>query len=415
MIRNPLPSTGKLSQPTVIIQAKRNYTVGQTLKAFVVAPLSQDRVVLNISGHNIIAKSNISLGAGKIVTLKVVSLTPKPTMKVTAEQGFKEIDELFPTVITLKEASESDTSILAENIRGEIEATIVEKNENLVKILVGSEIFEGTTSNSNVEEGKLKLKVLSIFPEITLEVVSGKNLPSISSLLGLIDKYTKMKETLPFDNLFFSEEAFSGEKETPTGGRTVWWKNLSHSLSKGETWVKILKHSIEEYISPTEINSGSPDKLKAAIGDNSTKSVIQQINNIISENGRYFLPLPFPLNDKTHRADLVVGREDSPTQNKGKEKKTYSAFISLNTDLLGTLEIRIQLSEGKISAEMKGDKAETVKLIEKNLDLLTELLRNQGFHVGRLSVKYREKVSTFSELLIIELTGNLSTQMDIIV
>ncbi len=416
MIKNLVfPSTETL-QTLSSSRTARGLSVGQTVKAHVVTSLSRNRFILNIKGQNIYVKSNILLKTGSILNLKVISLSPKPTMEIVSELGGGEVrGDLFPPVITVKDGANPElTRGLFEKITDTVDATLVTKKGNDVKIRVGNEILEGIISDSNFNETTVKLKVVSLYPKIILEVASNQPPPRPSNLAGYIEKYAGIGEFL-FPEDSGSTEPSPAQSDKPAG--TMMRENsvpLKHgaSLEKAETWLEIIKDIAGE-VAPRESNS-TPTRDLSRVQLNDIRVLAREINNIIASDKQFILPLSFPAENGKGRADIIISG-DEENKHAGRNKKSvFSALVCLHTDLLGTLKMRVKLDHDILSVSIKGDTSAVVKLISDNLDELGERLQKEGFRLGSLSAAYEAETLDIKEAVAIELLNTRAPRMDVV-
>ena len=415
MIKNLVfPSTGT-PRTLSASQTAKGLSVGQTVKAHVVTSLGRNRFILNIRGQNIYAKSNIVLKTGTILNLKVISLNPKPTMEIVSELGGGEVKgELFPPVITVKDNTNPDfTRGLFGKITDTVDATLIKQTGNEVRIKVGNEILEGVISDSNFNETAVKLKVVSLYPKIILEIASNQPPPRLNNLAGYIEKYINIEELL-FPEASSTEPAPSPNNE-PTGTMSrINSMPLKHgaSLEKAETWFEIIKDIAGEVTPSDRDSSPTGDLSQPQLND--IKVLAREINTIIAGDKQFILPLSFHAENGKGRADIIISG-DTENKHAGKNKKSvFSAFVCLHTDLLGTLKMRIQLDHNMLNASIKGDTSIVVKLISENLDELGEHLEKAGFRVGSLSATYEAEAFDIKEAVAIELLNTRASRMDVV-
>ena len=416
MLRNPLTSSNKISQPTITIQTAKSFSVGQTIKAYVIASLSSDRFILNINGQNLHAKTSAPLSTGEIVHLKVISLFPKPTLEILGEHLQKASQrELFPPLITLNENSSSESiAQLFENANETIDGKLIAKSGNRVKIQVGNEILEGTLSNPNIESTKLRLKILSVYPRIILETLTDQSPVKFDPLSSFIDQYTNLKDSLNTGETRSTDSRLHQDvKDYVLTALSSVKADSKGSLTESKTWYKIIKNVAKEFSSPDETKPLDIQKLLQGSGDITT--LVQDINSILANNNQFVCPIPIIEGDRIHFAEIVISKEKKGEHPERSNKDTYNAFICLETEVLGTLEVKVQLHFGKINVNIKGNALQVVKLISDNLDKLRELLETQGLKVGSVSTTYEKETPRFRELLIREVLKKNAGQMDIVV
>ncbi len=416
MIKDLVSPSTKILQTATASRTAKGFSVGQTVKALVVASLPSNQTILNINGQNIYAKSNAPLDPGTVLNLKVIALTPKPTMEVTNELPHGgTTGELFPPVVTINENTDAElTRQVFENVTDTIEATILEQSGNTVKIKVADQVLEGTISDRNFSETAVKLKVVSMYPKIVLEILSNQRPLKAGQLASRIEKYLDMRELLSSRSPVSAEQNVSpGSDHSSILSDAPFVRPNQHaSLDKAETWLKILKDMAHEFTPSGKQMHPPKDQAQAALSD--IKVLTREINLNVANEKQFLLPLSFPLDNKECRADIIIKRDREKGASEKKGKDVFNAFVCLNTDLLGTLNMRVQLAYGKVSVSIKGNLSNVVKLISESLAELEEHLKEQGFRVGLLSAAYEPDDVDVREVLTRELLNIGSTKMDVV-
>ncbi len=386
--------------------------MGQTIKAVVVATLASDRFLLNINNQNIHAQSNTPLTPGDVVHLKVVSLNPKPTMEILGKHAHPPLlKELLPPMITLSEDPDQQViNELFENISDVIEAKVINISDGKIKLQLGNRtVVEGTISNQEIAGKNIKLKLLSLYPKPVLEVLTSPQADHSRFLSEYLNTYSDIREA----TLVGVRTPGESEKNPVVSGSNA-SKVRQLFLEKSEGWHRVLKDSIKEYL-PANRESTS-DKSQAAIKPDNMKALVQEINNILGTNKQFIVPLLIPTSEGFGRADIIISN-CAEKEAKGRDcKNQYSALICLNTDILGSLEIRITLDHNGISASIKGNKEHVINLITESLPELKEQLEGEGMRVGFLNTSCEKETISFRDLLARELkvTKNKLSRMDII-
>lgn len=129
------------------------------------------------------------------------------------------------------------------------------------------------------------------------------------------------------------------------------------------------------------------DKLVAAFNNkaaesikNQTSEIKQNINFMNSANDMYnFVQIPLKMYNQNTDSMLYVRQNKKSSYEAGEE---ITAFLHFDMEYLGSTDVFISLKESNVGCKWTLANEDSMKLIEDNLDILTERLARKGFNVS---------------------------------
>lgn len=402
-------------------QPQKSLTVGQTVKANIILNLSSDRFLVNLKGKYLLAESQVPLHQGESVNLRVISLVPKPLLAITGEQEIEVFEkDLFPSTILLgtKVSEETIQSILEASNKG-ITVQILDKlDDNQFLLQINEDQFQAETSLPLLRGDKLTLRVLSTFPRVLLEVISFNDPETTISLPKKLLQYFDLKEASAHSLEYFPDGNSINSSAKTTG--SIWsiilpTLELIHGrdLSKGNTWLSILNKLARSYQPYSENKiQGETEGIQDEFD---VPNLLQGINTSLTSSNSMLWAIPFPIHNQVHWADVFLSKSpDTNESKKNRGENLYSALIRLDTKLLGKLEIRVQLQRNTINAKILGNRKQTVKILQDNLENLKTTFQEIGFRVANLSATFESDIQNAKKKIISLLFPQDSTGMNII-
>ena len=137
---------------------------------------------------------------------------------------------------------------------------------------------------------------------------------------------------------------------------------------------RVLKQteSLERLIS--SFNNKAAETIK-----NQTNEIKQNINFMNSANEMYnFVQIPLKMYNQNTDSMLYVKQNKKSSYEAGEE---ITAFLHFDMEYLGSTDVFISLKEANVGCKWTLASEDSMKLIEDNLDLLTERLAKKGFNV----------------------------------
>jgi hypothetical protein len=129
------------------------------------------------------------------------------------------------------------------------------------------------------------------------------------------------------------------------------------------------------------------DKLVAAFNNkaaesikNQTSEIKQNINFMNSANDMYnFVQIPLKMYNQNTDSMLYVRQNKKSSYEAGEE---ITAFLHFDMEYLGSTDVFISLKESNVGCKWTLANEDSMKLIEDNLDILTERLARKGLNIS---------------------------------
>ncbi|SDB10370.1 hook-length control protein FliK [Pseudobutyrivibrio sp. YE44] len=164
-------------------------------------------------------------------------------------------------------------------------------------------------------------------------------------------------------------------KNLITDSFTMEPKDVTKPGEISKLYERVLKQTeaLERLIS--SFNNKASDAIK-----NQTNEIKQNINFMNSANEMYnFVQIPLKMYNQNTDSMLYVRQNKKSSYEAGEE---ITAFLHFDMEYLGPTDVFISLKETKVGCKWNLANESSLKLIEDNLDLLTERLEAKGFTVS---------------------------------
>ena len=151
-------------------------------------------------------------------------------------------------------------------------------------------------------------------------------------------------------------------------------KDVTKPGEISKLYERVLKQteSLERLIS--SFNNKAAESIK-----NQTAEIKQNINFMNSANEIYnFVQIPLKMYNQNTDSMLYVKQNKKSSYEAGEE---ITAFLHFDMEYLGSTDVFISLKEANVGCKWTLASEDSMKLIEDNLDLLTERLAKKGFNV----------------------------------
>ena len=151
-------------------------------------------------------------------------------------------------------------------------------------------------------------------------------------------------------------------------------KDVTKPGEISKLYERVLKQteSLERLIS--SYNNKAAETIK-----NQTNEIKQNINFMNSANEMYnFVQIPLKMYNQNTDSMLYVKQNKKSSYEAGEE---ITAFLHFDMEYLGSTDVFISLKEANVGCKWTLASEDSMKLIEDNLDLLTERLAKKGFNV----------------------------------
>ena len=169
-------------------------------------------------------------------------------------------------------------------------------------------------------------------------------------------------------------------------------KDVTKPGEISKLYERVLKQTeaLERMVS--SFNNKAADSIK-----NQTNEIKQNINFMNSANEMYnFVQIPLKMYNQNTDSMLYVRQNKKSSYEAGEE---ITAFLHFDMEYLGPTDVFISLKEANVGCKWNLASEQSMKLIEDNLDILTERLAKKGFNVSSEVVCGEPKTSFVEDFL----------------
>lgn len=169
-------------------------------------------------------------------------------------------------------------------------------------------------------------------------------------------------------------------------------KDVTKPGEISKLYERVLKQTeaLERLVS--SFNNKASDSIK-----NQTNEIKQNINFMNSANEMYnFVQIPLKMYNQNTDSMLYVRQNKKSSYEAGEE---ITAFLHFDMEYLGPTDVFISLKEANVGCKWNLASEQSMKLIEDNLDILTERLAKKGFNVSSEVVCGEPKTSFVEDFL----------------
>jgi hypothetical protein len=259
------------------------------------------------------------------------------------------------------------------------------------------------------------------------ELLSGKDLQELADILKsagtdeavtdtLVKGEISSKEALQLLNdsmqkVMSSDEGLPMQEQTEL---TAWKELMSHpavgrlltdALQKNwllEPQEVADKENVERFYEQLKSQTGKLADLTASVlGKDAplSQNVSQLSQNIdfLNQLNQTFtyVQIPLKMSGQDANGDLYVYTNK---KNLAAKNGSVSAFLHLDMDYLGSVDVFVTMENQKVSTNFKVQDDETLDLIEANIDLLNERLQKRGYQLRTTVEKQEEETSVLKEM-----------------
>lgn len=327
----------------------KSWQVGQVLQALVTDKFPSGQLVLRVAGQQITATADIPVQKGAVLTLEVNRLTPTPTLKiinapiadgVPLGRPNGELQLLLPQLLPQQGRVLDPLLTLFTTPQGaNILALLGLRNTDIERLL-----RQVHRAEQLVDPKLLKMAVeksgLFLEPQLQQLVLSGGMLPPGDLKAELLRLLHKVKRKLKEQNRVGSDES-------------VW-------LALEE-----LQQDLEGAIAKITLN-----QLAVCLPDDSSQP-------------KWSFDIPVRFQEFVATLSLSIYR-DNQSQGQTPEQQDWKGTLSVSLPKLGLVEAELFLRGNKVSVVIFSEQAETVNLINAQMDQLRTGLESRGMDVSVL-------------------------------
>lgn len=321
----------------------------------------------------------INEAASKEVTPQDLVASSKPEVIITPEGN--QLNPENPAINQNANQPEAaqQASITEQNTAASKEAEI---QQTVAQNDLGNQVLNSFASEKQITSFNTLLNSLPDFPKDNLEIFrEDGNLKTDADIKQVFREIT----TYLNDHPNISKETLNDIIRSPLY-RGILKNIISNSFAmepKEVTKPGEISKLYERVLKQTEalerlvanFNNKAADTIK-----NQTQAIKQNINFMNSANDMYnFVQIPLKMYNQNTDSMLYVRQNKKGSYQEGEE---ITAFLHFDMEHLGSTDVFISLKETKVGCKWNLESEESMKLIEDNLDILTERLNKKGFSVS---------------------------------
>ncbi len=309
------------------------------------------------------------------------------------------------------------------------EGSVMLKNDAGAVLIQGTEAVNGSAaevlanqSNSNSPitallsekemQGLLDMMKKAGADEATLQTVS-KGEISAKEALQLINDVVQNNATASKESatLLQGWENLLGNAQE----KTTVWKEMLADPALGKLLKDVLqknwmmepgevasKEAVDEFFEQLRSQTGKLADLAAnTLGKESalaqsTNQLAQNVDFLNQLNQTFtYVQIPLKMSGQNANGDLYVYTNK---KNLAAKDGNVSAFLHLDMDHLGSVDVYVTMEKQKVSTNFKVQDDATLDLIEANIDLLNARLEKRGYHLKSTVEMQKEEVSVVKEM-----------------
>lgn len=180
-------------------------------------------------------------------------------------------------------------------------------------------------------------------------------------------------------------------------------KELDEVLDRVKEKVQGIKEEI--------LNDSSGQKQNAWKTGNDIEKIMDIQKQIQKQEGIYQIPVL--INNKITNMNIYVLKDRK--NEKQSEKDGISAFISMDTEHLGTIKMYIHMDEKNVDFKISGESKEITDYLKTHENTLRQSIENIGYKVIKGQIKEEIKESTITDPLFIPIKKHLDSGFEIII
>ncbi|MBQ8189107.1 MAG: flagellar hook-length control protein FliK [Lachnospiraceae bacterium] len=200
-----------------------------------------------------------------------------------------------------------------------------------------------------------------------------------------------------------------------TQDKTAAWKEMLTNPALGKLLKDVLqqnwtmepmevanKEAVDEFFE--QLRSQTAKLSDLASNTLGKESVLAQSTNQLAQNVDFlnqlnqtftYVQIPLKMSDQNANGDLYVYTNK---KNLAAKDGNVSAFLHLDMDHLGSVDVYVTMEKQKVSTNFKVQDDVTLDLIEANIDLLNARLEKRGYHLKSTVEMQKEEVSVVKEM-----------------
>ncbi|SHI82858.1 flagellar hook-length control protein FliK [Pseudobutyrivibrio xylanivorans] len=347
--------------PNNNIEAQGQITEEQTVQQN--AQESQQVQNFNASGNEGINHSVIGSQQNSVATENLNQLQGQVIAEVISEEQATE------TVEVSKESNAQQQTQVVEN---QVKEAVIQEN-------IGTQTLNSFAGEKQIASFNTILSTMPDFPKDNLEIFGEdgtlKADANIKEVFREISDYLNDHPDIPKETLndIIKAPLYKGLlKNLIADSFTMEPKDVTKAGQLSKLYERVLKQTdaLEKLIS--NFSHRAAETIK-----NQTTEIRQNINFMNNANEMYnFVQIPLKMYNQNTDSMLYVRQNKKSSYEEGEE---ITAFLHFDMENLGPTDVFISLKEMKVGCKWNLADESALKLIEDNIDILTERLAAKGF------------------------------------
>ncbi|WP_028236165.1 flagellar hook-length control protein FliK [Pseudobutyrivibrio sp. MD2005] len=330
---------------------------------------------------------------GEALIVKDGDATAVPKENLTQLDGLAEnisMPSAASTQVTPETTGPQNIAPSAEATGADVALLEVVDSEN------GAHLINSLSTEKQIDSFNVVLNNLPDFPKDNLEIFSEDGSlradADVKQVFREITEYLNNHPDIPKETLndIVREPLYKNLlKNIITSSFAMEPKDVTKPGEISKLYERVLKQTeaLERLVS--SFNNKAADAIK-----NQTNEIKQNVNFMNSANEMYnFVQIPLKMYNQNTDSMLYVKQNKKSSYEAGEE---ITAFLHFDMEYLGSTDVFISLKEANVACKWNLASEESMKLIENNLDILTERLAAKGFSMSA-SVTCNEPRASFVE------------------
>ncbi len=345
----------------------------------IIADNSKEGVVVQNNSQNL-GEANVAVKPGDVNVIADLALTEGQTNETAATKEATTINNPLPEDVELLNNNQAvkDSQINADAGKTAENA----ENAPVREFELGNNQLSQIANEKQINSFNNILNNLSDFPKDNPALFTENGTlradADINQLFKELSNYLNEHPEMSKDmlNSIIKEPLYRGLlKNVIANSFALDPKDVTKPGEISKLYEKVLKQteSLEKLIA--SFNNKAAETIK-----NQTNEIRQNINFMNSANEMYnFVQIPLKMYNQNTDSMLYVKQNKRSSYEAGEE---ITAFLHFDMEHLGSTDVFISLKEANVNCNWNLESEESMKLIEDNLDLLTERLAAKGFSVS---------------------------------
>jgi hypothetical protein len=283
-------------------------------------------------------------------------------------------------IVSAGEAATENSGVVKESVlQQQVQSTEQQAKETVIQNELGTQTLNSFAGEKQIASFNTILNSLPDFPKDNLEIFGENGTlkadANIKEVFREISEYLNQHPDIPKETLndIIKSPLYKGLlKNIIADSFTMEPKDVTKAGELSKLYERVLKQTetLEKLIS--NFSNKAAETIK-----NQTSEIKQNINFMNNANEMYnFVQIPLKMYNQNTDSMLYVRQNKKSSYEEGEE---ITAFLHFDMEYLGPTDVYIRLKESKVGCKWNLADESSLKLIEDNIDILTERLAAKGF------------------------------------